>query len=91
MSISPFLCHYTQTAPQPYIDIDCHFIKEKIQDGLIVTTYLASSDQPANVFSKALGRGLHAHLMSKLRMKNIFISLSLKEGVKVLSKCISVP
>ena len=27
-----------------HIDIDCHFIREKIQDGLLITAYLPSSD-----------------------------------------------
>lgn len=27
-----------------HFDIDCHFIKEKIQDGLLITAYLPSSD-----------------------------------------------
>jgi len=25
-----------------HIDIDCHFIREKVQDGLLVTTYIPS-------------------------------------------------
>ncbi|WMV18752.1 hypothetical protein MTR67_012137 [Solanum verrucosum] len=76
-----------------HIDIDCHFIREKIQDGLLlVTAYLPSSKQPADVLTKALGKGPHTYLMSKLGMKNIFIAPSLKEGgVKELTKCIQVP
>jgi len=73
-----------------HIDIDCHFVREKIQEGLIVTAYLPSSEQPADVFTKALGRDPHTYLVSKLGMKNIFIAPSLKEGVKELNKCIDV-
>ncbi|WMV45125.1 hypothetical protein MTR67_038510, partial [Solanum verrucosum] len=74
-----------------HINIDYHFIREKIQDGLIITKYLSTSEQPAGVFTKALGKGPRSHIMSKLGMKNIFVAPSLKEGVKELNKCINVP
>ena len=73
-----------------HIDIDCHFVREKIQEGLVSTTHLTSSEQPADIFTKALGRDSHIHLVSKLGMKNIFIAPSLREGVKELSNCIDV-
>ena len=73
-----------------HIDIDCHFVREKIQEGLVSTTHLTSSEQPADIFTKALGRDSHIHLVSKLGMKNIFIVPSLREGVKELNKCIDV-
>ncbi|WMV57441.1 hypothetical protein MTR67_050826 [Solanum verrucosum] len=71
-----------------HIEIDCHFMRENIQDGLLVTRYIPSADQPADILTKALGVYSHSHLMSKLGMKDIFIAPSLKEGVKELSKCI---
>ena len=37
-----------------HIDIDCHFIREKIKDGLLITAYLPSSEQPADILTKAL-------------------------------------
>ena len=61
-----------------HIDIDCHFIREKIKNGMIITAYLSSSEQPADMLTKALGKGHHTYLMSKLGMKNIFIAPSLK-------------
>ncbi|XP_019070686.1 uncharacterized mitochondrial protein AtMg00810-like [Solanum lycopersicum] len=73
-----------------HIDIDCHFVREKIQEGLVSTTHLTSSEQPADIFTKALGRDSHIHLVSKLGMKNIFIVPSLREGVKELNNCIDV-
>ena len=73
-----------------HIDIDCHFVREKIQEGLVSTSHLTSSEQPADIFTKALGRDSHIHLVSKLGMKNIFIVPSLREGVKELNKCIDV-
>lgn len=74
-----------------HIDIDCHFTREKIQEGLIVTTYIPSAEQPADLFTKGLGRYLHLHLLSKLGMKNIFINPSLRGSVKKINKCVNVP
>ncbi|XP_069150994.1 uncharacterized mitochondrial protein AtMg00810-like [Solanum lycopersicum] len=74
-----------------HIDIDCHFIREKIKDGMLITVYLPSSEQPADMLTKALGKGHHRYLMSKLGMKNIFIAPSLKGGVKELTKYVQVP
>ncbi|RVW64861.1 Retrovirus-related Pol polyprotein from transposon RE1 [Vitis vinifera] len=39
-----------------HIEIDCHFVREKVQSGEIVTTYLPSKLQVAYMFTKALGR-----------------------------------
>ncbi|XP_059302902.1 uncharacterized mitochondrial protein AtMg00810-like [Lycium ferocissimum] len=62
-----------------------------IQSGLVSPHFLPSAQQPTNLFTKALGRGPHNHLMSKLGIKNIFIAPSLRGGVKELSKCVDVP
>lgn len=56
-----------------HIDIDRHFTREKIQEGLIVTAYLPTTEQPVDLFTKGLGSALHTHLMSKLGMKNIIL------------------
>lgn len=63
-----------------HTDIDCHFIREKIQNGFVSIHYLATADQPADVLTKGLGRLQHEYLISKLGMKNIFISPSLRGG-----------
>ena len=60
-----------------HIDIDGHFIREKIQLGLINTVYLASAEQPADILTKGLLTFQHAYLMSKLGLKDIFIPPSL--------------
>ena len=73
-----------------HINIDCHFVREKIQEGLIVTTYLTSSEQPADIFTEARGRESHIHIVPKLGMNNIFIDPSLREGVNELNNCIDV-
>lgn len=55
-----------------HLEIDCHFIREKLQDGLIKTRHVISKEQPANIFTKVLGHQQHAILLAKLGMKNIF-------------------
>ncbi|GAU27876.1 hypothetical protein TSUD_159700 [Trifolium subterraneum] len=37
-----------------HIEIDCHFVREKIESGDIVTSFVNSNDQLADVFTKSL-------------------------------------
>ncbi|KAH9764380.1 glutelin type-A 1 [Citrus sinensis] len=37
-----------------HIEIDCHFVREKIQQGLISTLYVKTGDQLGDIFTKAL-------------------------------------
>ncbi|KAL4383796.1 hypothetical protein GQ457_15G022840 [Hibiscus cannabinus] len=56
-----------------HIEIDCHSIREKIQEGLIQTVFVSSTDQVADVMTKALSSQQHEKLISKLGMKNVFL------------------
>ena len=38
-----------------HVEVDCHFIREKIQDGVIKTFYIPTRHQIADFFTKALG------------------------------------
>lgn len=73
-----------------HIDIDCHFIREKAQQRLIQPIYLNTTEQPADLFTKGLTCVQHTYLLTKLGMKNIFHTPSLREGVKQLVKCTAV-
>ncbi|XP_069145613.1 uncharacterized mitochondrial protein AtMg00810-like [Solanum lycopersicum] len=64
-----------------HIEIDCHFIREKILQGLIRTYYINSKEQDADVLTKALGRTQHDFLLSKLGLLNIFNTSSLKGSI----------
>lgn len=57
-----------------HIEIDCHFIRDKLQEGLIKTTYVSSREQLTDILTKALGHQQHHFLLNKLGMKNIFHS-----------------
>lgn len=61
-----------------HIDIDCHFIREKIKQGLVRTIYLSSAEQQADILTNGLGKVQHDYMISKLGMKNIFIPPSLR-------------
>lgn len=55
-----------------HIEIDCHFVREKVQDGSIITPYIASEHQPADVFTKAIGSIQFEKLLSKLGVCNLY-------------------
>lgn len=51
-----------------HIDIDCHFTREKVLEGLIQLTYLPTSSQLADVLTKVLPSAQFQDLLSKLGM-----------------------
>jgi len=38
-----------------HIDIDCHFVRERLVSGDLILSYLPSNQQPVDIFTKALG------------------------------------
>ncbi|KAL6276414.1 hypothetical protein ACE6H2_020015 [Prunus campanulata] len=46
--------------------MDCHFVKDKVQDESIVTQHVTSSQQLANVFTKSLGKDAFTSIICKL-------------------------
>ena len=55
-----------------HIEIDCHFIREKIQLGLISTGYVKTRKQLGEIFTKALSGDRVSYLDNKLGMINIY-------------------
>jgi hypothetical protein len=55
-----------------HIELDCHFIREKIQAGLIHTLHVKSHLQLADIFTKPLGCVLFHSLLSKMNILDIF-------------------
>lgn len=49
-----------------HIELDCHFVREKLQDGLISLSHTHTKNQLADLFTKSLPGGQHAELISKL-------------------------
>ena len=54
------------------IEIDCHFICEKIQLGLISTGYVKTVEQLGDIFTKALSGNRVSYLCNKLGLINIY-------------------
>ena len=53
-----------------HIESDCHFIRDEIVSGNIATAYINTHEQPADIFTKALGRDQFQYLRSKLGVLN---------------------
>ena len=55
-----------------HVEIDKHFIKEKIDSGQFCMPYLPTSEQLPDILTKGLPRRQFNDLVSKLAMKDIF-------------------
>ncbi|GKB58910.1 uncharacterized mitochondrial protein-like protein [Tanacetum coccineum] len=57
-----------QHARTKYIEIDCHFVRDKVRQGLIAPKYVSTKHQIANILTKGLPKPLHYNCLSKLGM-----------------------
>ena len=55
-----------------HIEVDCHFIREKIMNKVIETAYIRSADQIADIFTKPLPKGIFEALKSKLTSDDLY-------------------
>ncbi|RVW88812.1 Retrovirus-related Pol polyprotein from transposon RE1 [Vitis vinifera] len=55
-----------------HVEVDKHFIKEKIDNGLVCMTDIPTEEQVANVFTKGLHKRQFDFLVGKLAMEDIF-------------------
>ena len=53
-----------------HIEIDCNFVRKKIQLDLISTVYLKTGEQLSDIFTKALSGDRVSYLCNKLGMNN---------------------
>ena len=56
-----------------HIEVDCHFIREKVQDKEIETPFVKSEEQLADVFTKGLGNKNFEDILSKLGLHDIYM------------------
>ena len=54
-----------------HIEMDCHYIRDKIQDGSISTKYVNSAHQLADILTKPLGKDLFVPMIRKLGVQDI--------------------
>ena len=55
-----------------HIEIDCHFVHEKIQLGLISIGYVKTGEQLGDIFTKALSGDRVSYSCNKLGMTDIY-------------------
>ena len=49
-----------------HIEIDCHYVRDAIQEGIIHTRHVHTEEQLADLFTKALGKKRFTYLLGKL-------------------------
>ncbi|KAM1736212.1 hypothetical protein ACFX12_014589 [Malus domestica] len=65
-----------------HIEVDCHYICEKVQSKIIQTRYTSSSCQFTDLFTKPLATAVFQGLLSKLGSINL-LDLSLRGSVEI--------
>lgn len=58
-----------------HIEIDCHLVREKVQEGLIKTAHVRTNNQIADLFTKALSSLQFEALFDKFGVINIHSNL----------------
>jgi hypothetical protein len=54
-----------------HIEMDCHFIRDKIQDGSVTTRHVDSAHQLADILTKPLGKEIFVPMVHKLGVQDI--------------------
>ncbi|GJX95600.1 hypothetical protein Tco_0351398 [Tanacetum coccineum] len=55
-----------------HLEIDLHFVRDKIVSGVIETKMISSTEQTADILTKGLGKTQHEKLVSKMGMFDVF-------------------
>ena len=49
-----------------HIEVDCHYVRDAIQEGILRTSHVKTDEQVADLFTKALGKKQFRYLLDKL-------------------------
>ncbi|GJW27905.1 cysteine-rich receptor-like protein kinase 8 [Tanacetum coccineum] len=75
-----------QHARTKHIEIDCHFVRDKIRQGHIKPVFVSSQSQVADILTKGLSKYLHYNCLSKLNICDPYtVSTWGEGGIKELS------
>ena len=69
ISIAHNPVHHDRTK---HVEVDRHFIKEKVDEGTISVNYVSTCEQTADILTKALFKPLFEKFVSKLGMFNLY-------------------
>nr|XP_016447195.1 PREDICTED: uncharacterized mitochondrial protein AtMg00810-like [Nicotiana tabacum] len=64
-----------------HIDIDCHFVRERILYGIVQTNHVSIKEQLADILTKSLAKTQHDHFLHNLGVKNLYSTVSLRGSV----------
>ena len=54
-----------------HIEIDCHYVRDQIHAGNIAASHVRTSEQLADIFTKALGRHQFENILRKLGIRDL--------------------
>lgn len=54
-----------------HIEVDCHYVRDAIQDGTISTSPVRTDEQLVDIFTKALGKRQFYYLLDKLGIYDV--------------------
>lgn len=55
-----------------HFEIDLHFVREKIENGILKVNKIVSSNQNADILTKSLGSVQHEYIVNRLNMIDVF-------------------
>lgn len=55
--------------PTKHIEVDCHFVRDKLQEGLMSLHHIGTHDHLADILTKALTGIKHSTVLNKLAVK----------------------
>lgn len=55
-----------------HVELDCHFVRDEILSGNVVTRHVDTTSQLADIFTKALGRQAFESFCFKLGIQNLY-------------------
>jgi len=54
-----------------HIEIDCHFVREKLDAEILTLSHVGCKEQPVDIFTKTLEKRLFQYLRGKLGMTDL--------------------